>query len=107
MGKVTKIVNASKRTGEKNGKTWNIMSVEVEDGGAKIVADSFDKLEVGSEVFLTKNEYGYSAKIARGGGNNGAIQEQLNRIEKKIDQLLGTDDGLNTDIIADDIPSDW
>lgn len=106
MGQVTKIINASKRTGEKNGKTWNIMSVEVDDGGATIVADSFDKLEVGSEVMLSKNEYGYSAKIARGGGmNSSAIMEKLNIIDKKLDQLLGVEPEA-TDEFAD-MPKDW
>lgn len=104
MGKVTKIVNASKRTGEKNGKTWNIMSVEVEDNGSTVVADSFDKLEVGSQVTLTQNEYGYSAKIARAGGfDASAILSKLNTIDKKLDQLLGVE---SPDEFAD-MPKDW
>lgn len=89
MGKVVKIVNASKRTGEKNGKKWNIMSVEVDDNGMTVVADTFDNVEVGSVVTLTKNEYGYSAKLNKGNFGQGQVLiDMLTTIDKKLDDIL-------------------
>lgn len=88
MAKVTGVVNESKRQGEKNGKRWNIMTVEVDSDGTTIVADSFDKLQVGSEVLLTYNEEykSYNAKLA--GGNTGKTYDKLVDIEAKIDKVL-------------------
>lgn len=88
MAKVTGVVNESKRSGEKNGKHWNIMTVEVDSEGTTIVADSFDKLQVGSEVLLTYNdEYKqYNAKLAS--GNSGKTFDKLVEIETKIDKII-------------------
>lgn len=91
MGKVTKIINASKRSGEKNGKTWNIMSIEVDDNGKTVVADTFDKVEVGTEVVVTfDSKYNsYSAKLA---SSKSAVSPQilndLIAINKKLDMIL-------------------
>lgn len=96
MGKVTQIVNANKKSGEKNGKAWKIMSIEVEDGDKVVVADTFDNVEVGSEVRLQYDaEYkSYKAFASRGGGSSegmAKVMAKLDAIEKKIDALLGNE----------------
>lgn len=96
MAKVTSVVNESKRSGEKNGKSWNIMTVEVDNEGVTIVADSFDKLSVGSEVVLKYNdEYkSYNAKLAS--GNSGKTFDKLVEIDAKLDKILSL---LDKDVI--------
>lgn len=101
MGKVVKIVNASKRSGEKNGKTWNIMSVEVEDNGKTVVADTFDKVEVGTEVVVIYDEKykSYSAKLASSkSAQTDSILVKLDNIEKKLDTLLDTSGVVSQDV---------
>lgn len=47
QGRVSSIVNPEKKTGEKDGKRWRIMTVEVtKEDGEVVKADSFDSLEL-------------------------------------------------------------
>lgn len=111
-GTVLKIVNPEKLSGTgKNGKPYNIMSVEVErDDRSIITADSFDTLVDGDIVDLESKSYtgrdgktysSWNAKVPRasqgqsptGGGELlqaiKLVYKKLKEVDNKVDLLLG------------------
>ncbi len=92
-GRVNKIMNASKKTGVKtlaDGRvfTWNIMTVEViDEDGNKVVADSFDTLDVGSQVVITRDGEYTNAKLYKPDSSDAKLDEILDCV-KRIEALL-------------------
>lgn len=77
-GQVTAIQNYSKKKGiGKNGKEWNIMTVEIKtEHGKDVVADTFDNVELGS-VMLVEFDSQYNTSKARLYRSNPQEERQL------------------------------
>lgn len=103
-GKVSKIINQSKRSGDKpkpDGTIyhWNIMTVEVETDTGKVIADSFDKLEVGNQVSLAKNDQydSYNAKLYKSDSKDAKLDEILEAVKKILILVGGDNESLRDD----------
>jgi hypothetical protein len=108
-GTVDSIVNASKKSGEssRNGKTfnWNIMTVNVKtDDGKTVVADSFEKLQVGEKVSLTFDEQYNTANAKRYKPDYN--QEMLRNIYNMVKDIYDIVKGNPRDLPTDDIDED-
>lgn len=112
MAKVIGIINSSKKTGisAKTGKPWNIMTVELDDSGKEIIADSFDKLEIGMEV-VVEYDSTYSSYKCHVAGKSDKLNEKIDLIDKKLDKviaiLIGGSKTSPEPVPDDEIPEDW
>jgi hypothetical protein len=85
--KVVEVQNYSKRKGiGKNGKEWNIMTIVARTEANKdIVADTFDKVEVGSIVVLEYDEKYDSTKAKLYRANS--QEERINELYKMVQEI--------------------
>lgn len=92
---VARMIDSAFRSGEKNGKTWTIKKIELDDGST---ATGFDDVAEGDEVTITKNDYGQQYKAVKKAPlpmNDDALAliiRQQGEILRKLDQLIGVAD---------------
>lgn len=96
-GTISAIVNQSKRSGDKpkpDGTVyhWNIMTVRVETEHGEVVADSFDKLEIGDSVTVTKNEQYNSYNAQKATAKDAKLDEILDTVKRILKIVEGGQD---------------